>query len=284
MEMLKFQVSNNTIRIVHRPQIITSGTVGLPVEFSFDASWDGLARLTVFKAGSVTITVKDPKVVPWEVLEKTDVTLQVGVYGVNAEGTIVIPTVWASVRMIAEGVDPEGDPAVDPTLPVWQDVLFRVEALEESGGGSGEPGKDGYSPIANVMQTPGGAVITITDKNGTTTATVANGKDGFSPIVSVDSTEDGHEITIEDAGGTHSVFVENGNTPYISVYEVEGGYNIDITSPTTGNERIFIKDGVDGYTPVRGTDYWTEADHAQIVADVIASLPVYNGEIVEVSE
>jgi len=41
------------------------------------------------------------------------------------------------------------------------------------------------------------------------------------------------------------------------------------------------ENGVDGYTPVRGVDYWTEADKAEIVADVLASLPVYKGEVVE---
>lgn len=43
---------------------------------------------------------------------------------------------------------------------------------------SGEIGKDGFSPIAKVEQTANGSVITITDANGTTTATVTNGKDG----------------------------------------------------------------------------------------------------------
>lgn len=32
-------------------------------------------------------------------------------------------------------------------------------------------------------------------------------------------------------------------------------------------------DGKDGKTPARGTDYWTEADKAAIVDDVIAALP-----------
>lgn len=48
----------------------------------------------------------------------------------------------------------------------------------KAGGGSGGGGADGFSPIANVTQTDRGATITITDKNGTTTATVTNGKDG----------------------------------------------------------------------------------------------------------
>ena len=30
--------------------------------------------------------------------------------------------------------------------------------------------------------------------------------------------------------------------------------------------------GANGYTPVRGEDYWTESDKTEIVADVIAQL------------
>ena len=42
----------------------------------------------------------------------------------------------------------------------------------------GENGADGFSPSAKVEQTSDGAVITITDATGTTTAIVKNGKDG----------------------------------------------------------------------------------------------------------
>ena len=37
--------------------------------------------------------------------------------------------------------------------------------------------------------------------------------------------------------------------------------------------------GQDGHTPVKGTDYWTQTDKAEMVADVIAALPIYNGEV-----
>lgn len=42
------------------------------------------------------------------------------------------------------------------------------------------------------------------------------------------------------------------------------------------------KDGEDGYTPVKGTDYYTEEDKTEIVNAVIVALPVYNGEVEEV--
>lgn len=36
--------------------------------------------------------------------------------------------------------------------------------------------------------------------------------------------------------------------------------------------------GKDGYTPIKGVDYWTDTDKTEMVNDVIAVLPVYNGE------
>ena len=35
--------------------------------------------------------------------------------------------------------------------------------------------------------------------------------------------------------------------------------------------------GADGKTPVKGTDYWTAADKAEIVDDVLAALPTWTG-------
>lgn len=40
--------------------------------------------------------------------------------------------------------------------------------------------------------------------------------------------------------------------------------------------------GAPGATPAKGTDYWTASDKAQMVSDVIAALPVYDGSVVSV--
>ena len=40
-------------------------------------------------------------------------------------------------------------------------------------------------------------------------------------------------------------------------------------------------EGPSGYTPVRGVDYWTDDDRAVMVDEVIAALPKYGGEMVE---
>lgn len=77
----------------------------------------------------------------------------------------------------------------------------------------GEKGDDGISPTAEIEQTEDGAVITITDKTGTTTAEIKNGEkgdDGVSPEAKVEATEDGAKITITDKDGTTVTVVNNG--------------------------------------------------------------------------
>ena len=42
------------------------------------------------------------------------------------------------------------------------------------------------------------------------------------------------------------------------------------------------KDGANGYTPVKGKDYFTDADKAEMVSSVISQLPVYDGSVTTV--
>ena len=57
-------------------------------------------------------------------------------------------------------------------------MSFEELTEEQKASLKGDKGDDGLSPVANVTQTSTGAIITVTDKNGTITATVYNGKDG----------------------------------------------------------------------------------------------------------
>ena len=119
-----------------------------------------------------------------------------------------------------------GDALAAVEKPSAEQIAAAVEKyLEENpveGGGSGEPGADGFSPVANVTQTAGGAVITITDKSGTTTATIVNGKDGKDGVdgsngndgVSATHSWSGTTLTITSASGTSSANLkgEKGDT------------------------------------------------------------------------
>lgn len=65
-----------------------------------------------------------------------------------------------------------------------------------------------------------------------------------------------------------------------------GAANVNVSLVDDGSGKKFISFvfrnviGKDGKTPVKGTDYYTPADKAEMVAEVIAALPIYDGEVV----
>lgn len=78
------------------------------------------------------------------------------------------------------------------------------------------------------------------------------GNPGFSPIATVTQTDTGATISIQDATGTTTATITNGQ---------DGA------------------PGADGYTPIKGTDYWTESDKAEIVQEAASSIPIATTEV-----
>lgn len=113
-------------------------------------------------------------------------------------------------------------------------------------GKPGAPGRDGVSPTAKVEQTDDGAVITITDATGTTTAELKNGKEG----------NPGQNATDEQVRGA------------VDAYMAEHPVQVD----TDDLIKIAIKEEASGAVPIAVTDSaemgvqdltmqgWTEQD------------------------
>ena len=114
----------------------------------------------------------------------------------NPDGTTTISISAEESRGISSivGVVGETGTTVTVTLTDGTTQEFFVEKGEQGpqgvqgvqgiqgpagqNGANGEDGQDGFSPIAQVVQTSAGAVVTITDANGTTEAYLYNGQDG----------------------------------------------------------------------------------------------------------
>lgn len=141
--MTKVKVSGAKASALER-SIITSGTVGAELEFSFDASWDGLTKTAVFCCGDVILDVPESNwnggicVIPHECLERAGEELSVGVHGVNADGSIAIPTVYVSLGNVLKGADPSGSESATPTLPVWQRLSDKIGDLGKLETGASE--------------------------------------------------------------------------------------------------------------------------------------------------
>ena len=121
--------------VVRMQDTLTCGMVGAKARFRFDGVWNGLSKTAVFRSGGVirdSLLTGDTAVIPHEVLTSPGSPLQIGVYGTDPTGTLVIPTLWASTAPVHSGANPSGDPEAEPTLPVWAQLTEKTEANGQS--------------------------------------------------------------------------------------------------------------------------------------------------------
>lgn len=184
MRIASIHVIENKME-VNRERPVTSGMVGATVAFAFDPEWDGLAKTAVFTAGAVTkdvVDIADVVTIPHEVMAKPGLSIKVGVYGTNADGTVVIPTVCGTITYtVLNGADPSGDPSAAPTLPPWVDLQNRVEKLEKYQGGTVDPEaiKEAVDDYLEANPPAQGAP----GKDG---QDGKDGEDGYTPVKGVD--------------------------------------------------------------------------------------------------
>lgn len=273
-------------RIVSR-DAITTGSVGIQVALDLSEEYSGLAVTVVFRAGEEqadwAVIDGEPVMVPPQCLQEPGVMLYIGVYASDGDGNKVIPTVWASAGAVRQGVEPSGYDPVGPA-PSWaaQVQQAAAEAVETANSvrADAEAGAfDGYSPTATVEQLADGATISITDKDGTTTATIHDGADGatgpegpagYSPSARVTQTTSGATITVTDQSGTTTADISNGApgepgqtgpigptgedgfSPTVDVQPITGGHEVTITD-ADGAHSFDVMDG-DPATPGSITD------------------------------
>lgn len=123
-----FQANKAEISCIEN-ELLTSGMVkAVECEFIFNEDWDGLGKTAVFECGNVQIDmliVDDMVILPHEVLAEENIgkLLRVGVYGISEDGTVIIPTIYCMTSKVHRGVDPSGDPSVDPTPTLFEQIM-----------------------------------------------------------------------------------------------------------------------------------------------------------------
>lgn len=137
-------------------------------------------------------------------------------------------------------------------------------------GDKGEPGAAGYSPAAKVQRTETGAIITITDKTGTSYASVSDGKDG-SPGAKGDPGDD-YVLTSADKQEIASSVVAGGLEVEVSD-ETPGGSDLSlgITGASTGQSPIINAVDTDGKPTAWGTAVLAKADGSNIPTGAMAA-------------
>lgn len=135
--MIRITASSRHARSTH-DEPITTGSVGIEVGVELSEDFDGLAATLVVACGEVSRDVAltgGAVTVPWECLRVAGETLRMGVYASDPQGTVVIPTVWASVATVREGAAPSEVSPSGPT-PSWaaqvQLIAQQAESIAQS--------------------------------------------------------------------------------------------------------------------------------------------------------
>lgn len=119
--------------------ILTSGMVGIPVSIRYDEAWNGLTKNLVCRCGRwdsasgdvrTILNVGAGAVVAHEVMQPETV-LFLGIEGFSADGSLVIPTIWANCGYIHPGTTTGADLSATITLPIWDQLSTMIGSLDE---------------------------------------------------------------------------------------------------------------------------------------------------------
>jgi hypothetical protein len=171
-------------------------------------------------------------------------------------------------------------------------VYNGQKGADGSGGSGGGTGEDGVSVSDAAINDYGELVLYLSNGDEINVGRVVgadgtNGKDGVGVTSAAVNAQGNLVITLsdgqtKDAGrvrgdGIDSITqtkspTESGGENEIVILTNEGMvYKFTVRNGQKG------EDGTDGKTPVKGTDYWTASDKAEMVSDVLSALPTWNG-------
>lgn len=150
-------------------------------------------------------------------------------------------------------------------------------------GVDGQDGQDGFSPTAAVSKVGDTAIITITDKNGTTTASISDGQDGINGQDGQDGADGvSPEVTIVTIIGGHSVTITDADHPTGQTFNVMDGissstaFTVTLASASWSNNEQTVSDVrflASGYafvvSPASGS--FTDYAESQIYADDVST-------------
>lgn len=229
--MINIIVNHTEISVSNHETLVEGNLNSIFLNFRFSPEWDNIARVAVFTNGESSVAVNlssNTCAIPWEVLAAPG-KLLLALRGIDDGGSYVICTenevLGAVGKSTANG---EIADAQEATPDVLDSLLADMAEIRSMGGIAGLDGKSAYD-IAVEHGFFGTEAQWLASLMGCDGADGLNGHDGITPHIGA-----------------------NGNW-YIG--------ETDTGNPSRGANGA---SGTSGYTPVRGTDYWTAADIAEI--------------------
>lgn len=270
---------------------LTSGMVGKQIRIRLSDDWAGLNCTVVFVAGDICRTAAYSAtgiIIPEDILRYPFRKLLVGVWGTSSDDTQVIPTILAEGPFVELGANPYADP-VAVEVPVWQNLQEQIGNLTSLSTAARNSLVAALNELArdirNLTVTGGEASI-----GGYFLPRVSeNGVLSWSNNLGLENPE---SVTVRGDDGL-CIFpvdatVSYGGDVLVSTLNVKPDYVDNQGRPIQVGDHLITTNGIlcrvaavsgtgvsatavmslKGDAPIRGTDYWTEEDIAEIKAYV----------------
>lgn len=261
---IEVKVQGQKIERLNSPGAVEDTLNYLTCHFTFDGSeWENTIKTAYFKNRatekiySSLIADDGTCTVPWEALtDKGFVRFSVAGERENYRITTGIESFYNSETVYG------GQPSEPPTPSQYDQMIVLAEQTKEIAesvrsdadagkfdgepGKPGDPGKDGVSPSAKVEQTDEGAMVTVTDATGTTTAELKNGKDG----------NPGQDATDEQVQAAVDAYMEE----HPVQVDTEDIIKLAIKNEASGAVPIVVTDSADMGVQDLEMRGWTEQD------------------------
>lgn len=172
--MFEIRINSNKAWAVNRETLTRLGKNYDAVKIRLDLSseWDDLSKIAVFRAQDSMIDVPvmgEYLDIPPVVLQRENVHLQFGLYGVGQDGAVVIPTIWTDLGIVQPSPDPYGaDNYEDPPAGLYAQ-LQALAAAAQSAAATAVSGT--YAASINFSLNAAGHLIMSVTENGETTTT-----------------------------------------------------------------------------------------------------------------
>lgn len=266
--ILTFLVRNQTISYIDTkvtPRIGSSNYLQLKFNF-VTKDWSRLRKTLHISAGEYSEPfILDSNIFDVPTYYTQQESFKITLLGDNESKDIVVPTNVLEVSLDESNSLWTAEPP-DPQNSAYIELLNSIGNLNDL---TTEAKNNLVAAINEAAQTgSGGASIAMRVDSGYIQYSTDNGNTWFNLIAEADLKGD------KGADGKDGItphIGENGNW-YIG--------NTDTGKPSQGAQGVKGDTGTsgkDGHTPVKGTDYWTASDKAEIVAEVTAALPKYEG-------
>ena len=134
---------------------ITHGMTGIPVTAVFDEEWENLSKTLKVRCGEVSRIVSmdtsAPVYLPYECLIAGQ-RLECGVDGWDLEGTLRLPSDWASCGIVKPSVAQcDGPEGALPAPGLVEEVLLRLKAAEQTADQAAEDAQDAMGQNAEKL-------------------------------------------------------------------------------------------------------------------------------------